>query len=174
MNHIFKSTETESTETESTEHGDFNLDFKTIPHWEDASILEKNWSGMHTKAIKSVLALIVEEPSTGYIPYINAEIKPENQSEAVIEFVDFWRDSHGVAPKMLIFDYKFTTYEKLNILNKSSEPIKFLTLRRRGKNLVERVEKIPESLCSRIKFFSKKLYPRSLLKLREKIANIEL
>ena len=42
-----------------------------------------------------------------------------------------------MAPKMLIFDSKFTTCKNLNLLNHSKERIKFLTLRRRGKNLVE-------------------------------------
>lgn len=39
----------------------FNLDFKTIPHWGDESVLENNWAGSKSKAIKSVLSLIVRE-----------------------------------------------------------------------------------------------------------------
>lgn len=45
---------------------------------------------------------------------------------------------------MLIFDSRFTTYYHLNQLNKSEQRIKFLTLRRRGKNLRKEVENIPE------------------------------
>lgn len=125
------------------EAGEFNLDFKTIPHWGDESVLEKHWSGTHTRALKSVLALIVEEPATGYLSYANAEISHETQADAVIDFVDFWISTGGPTPKMLIFDSKFTTYQKLNQLNQSTPPIKFLTLRRRGKKLINYAAGLP-------------------------------
>jgi hypothetical protein len=131
-------------EPDASEAGEFNLDFKTIPHWGDDSVLEKHWSGTHTKALKSVLALIVEEPATGYLSYSNAEISHDSQQDAVIDFVDFWKTDGGIAPKMLIFDSKFTTYQNLNKLNQSKEPIKFLTLRRRGKKLVKYADDIPK------------------------------
>ena len=133
------------------EDGEFNLDFKAIPHWGDASVLEKNWSGSRNKALKSILALIVQNPSTGYISYTDAQIKHHNQSNAVLDFIDFWKQGRGIAPKMLIFDSKFTTYKNLDLLNKSKEGIKFLTLRRRGKNLLDSVVKIPEKEWQKIK-----------------------
>ncbi|NIM99353.1 MAG: hypothetical protein GTO24_15145 [candidate division Zixibacteria bacterium] len=127
------------------EKGEFNLDFKAIPHWGEASILEKNWSGTRRKAIKSLLSLIVQSPNTGYLSYTDAEIRHRNQSEAVLEFVDFWKAGRGTAPKLLIFDSKFTTYQNLSLLNSSPEKIKFLTIRRRGKALLKQVSKIPEN-----------------------------
>jgi len=133
------------------EKGEFNLDFKTIPHWGEASVLEKNWSGARSAAIKSLLSLIVQDPSTGYLSYTDAEFKHRNKNEAVLDFVDFWKQGRGTAPKMLIFDSKFTTYKNLNLLNQSKERIKFLTLRRRGKNLVEQTAKIPEDQWQKIK-----------------------
>lgn len=136
---------------EEIEDGEFNLDFKAIPHWGDASVLEKNWSGSRHKAMKSILAMIVQDPSTGYISYTDAEIKHHNQSEAVLDFVDFWKQGRGVAPKMLIFDSKFTTYKNLDLLNKSKEKIKFLTLQRRGKKLLAKASKIPEKEWQKIK-----------------------
>lgn len=125
-----------------TETGDFNLDFKAIPHWGDDSVLEKNWAGSRSKRIKSVLALIVQDPSTGLLSYTDAEIRHANQHEAIIDFVDFWTEGRGVAPKMLIFDSKLTTYKNLSRLN--HDHIHFLTLRRRGKRLLEKVHHIPE------------------------------
>ena len=126
------------------ESGDFNLDFKVMNHWGDASILENNWSGIHSKSLKSVLALIVEDPSTGYLSYTNANLRHKNQHDVVIEFVDFWKKGRGAAPKMLIFDSKLTTYENLSKLNQSPEQIKFLYRSRRGKSLIKRVEKISQ------------------------------
>ncbi len=132
------------------EEGEFNLDFKAIPHWGDSSVLEKNWSGSRNKSIKSILALIVQDPSTSNISYTDAEIKRSKQSQAVLDFVDFWKKGRGVSPKMLIFDSKFTTYKNLNLLNQSKEKIMFLTLRRRGKKLIESAKKIPDSQWQKI------------------------
>ena len=114
MSNIFKS---------ELEEGEFNLDFKAIPHWGDASILDKNWSGSRNKAIKSILALIVQDPSTGFLSYTDGTVKKQYQKDAVLDFVDFWKEGRAVSPKILIFDSKFTTYENLNRLNKSKEKI---------------------------------------------------
>jgi hypothetical protein len=135
---------------EIEEDGEFNLDFKAIPHWGDDSVLERNWSGSRSKAIKSLLALIVQQPATGQLTYTNAEIKHRDQAEAVFDFIDFWKQGRGSAPKLLIFDSKFTTYQQLNQINLSSEKIKFLTLRRRGKKQIERAEAIPDDQWQKI------------------------
>jgi hypothetical protein len=133
---------------EDKDHAEFNLDFKAIPHWGDDSVLEKNWCGTRSKAMKSLLALIVQNPETGNISYTNAEIKHSQQNEAILEFVDFWKDGHEVAPKILIFDSKFTNYKNLNKLNQDN--IKFLTLRRRGKNIIKGLEKIEPDCWQKI------------------------
>ena len=135
--------------TDNLDAGEFNLDYKTIPHWGEASVLKKNWSGTHNKAIKSILSLIVHEPSTGYLSYTDAEMN--NKNDAVLEFVDFWKEGRGVAPKILIFDSKFTSYKNLDTLNKSKEKIKYLTLRRRGKSIIKSAEEKPEDEWQRVR-----------------------
>jgi len=135
---------------EELENGEFNLDFKAIPHWGDASVLERNWAGARSKAMKSILSLVVQDPSTGNLSYTNAEIKHRDQNNAVFDFVDFWKKGRGTAPKMLIFDSKFTTYKNLNKLNQSEEKIKFLTIRRRSKNLIKQIEEISEEEWQKI------------------------
>ncbi len=136
---------------QEVQDGEFNLDFKAIPHWGEASVLEKNWSGARSKAIKSILSLIVQTPSTGMLSYTNSEIKHHQQPEAVFDFVDFWTRGQGVAPKLLIFDSKFTTYQNLDKLNKNKAKIKFLTLRRRGKKLLKHAENIPTTQWQKIR-----------------------
>lgn len=128
--------------------GDFNLDFTTIPHWGDESILERNWSGTRRTGLKSVLALIVQDQGRRFLKYGNAEIKHDYQSDAILEFVDFYKSGGGNI-NCLIFDSKFTTYSNLNKLNKDN--IKFLTLRRRSKKLIEEVEGIASENWQRIK-----------------------
>jgi hypothetical protein len=90
------------------------------------------------------LALIVQDPDTGQLAYTNADISSKEQSEAILEFVDFWTQGRGQAPKLLVFDSKLTTYRHLDQLNQSSPPIRFLTLRRRGKRLLEQVAALPQ------------------------------
>jgi len=57
--------------------------------------------------------------------------------------MDFYKDEkeENQNLKYLVFDSKSTTYENLNNLNKRN--IKFVTIRRRGKKLVEKINKIP-------------------------------
>jgi len=120
--------------------GDVNLDFTAIPHWGDESILEHNWSGKRRTGLKSVLALIAQDPGTGILPYSNAQVRHKTKNDEVLCFIDFWAEISKESIKCLIFDSKFTTYENLSKLN--SDGIKFITLRRRGKNLVEGINKI--------------------------------
>lgn len=152
LSRIFKDADAET--------GEFNLDFKAIPHWGDASVLEKNWCGARSKAMKSLLSMLVQDPATGYISYTDAQVRHRNQNDAVLEFVDFWKAGRGVAPKMLIFDSRFTSYSHLNRLN--GDGIKFLTLRRRGKDLVRQVAAIPDQQRRKIKVEGEKRRQRTI------------
>jgi hypothetical protein len=117
--------------------GFVNLDFTAIPHWGDASVLENHWSGKRGKALKSVLALVCQDPDSGILCYSDAEINHYRKPECVLEFVDFWK-TQGENPKCLIFDSKFTTYE--NLVKLDHDGVKFITLRQRGKNLLDQVD----------------------------------
>lgn len=127
------------------DEGEFNIDFKTIPHWGDASILEKNYVPTRKNSMKSVLSLIVQSVSQNsqpYISYTNAELKKSDQHNAILEFVDFWKEGHDTSPKMLIFDSKVTVHENLSKLNEDG--IKFITLRQRGQKMQKHAASIPE------------------------------
>jgi hypothetical protein len=128
--------------------GDFNLDFTTIPHWGDESVLEKNWSNTRHVGLKSVLALLVQEQDSKLLKYSDAEIKQANMSDAILEFIDFYKSDKGHI-NCLIFDSKFTTYSHLDRLNK--DKIKFLTLRRRSQKMVDNVECIDKDKWQRIR-----------------------
>lgn len=121
--------------------GSVNMDFTAIPHWGDASVLENNWSGKRNKALKSVLAVLSQDPDTGIFCYSDAEVRHRDQSESILQFVDFWKQG-GQSPSCLIFDSKFTTYQNLEKLDR--DHIKFITIRRRSKKLLSEYEKIPD------------------------------
>lgn len=140
MNRRFLLAMFETYQQEALFSGLVNLDFSAIPHWGDASVLENNWSGKRGKALKSVLALLCQDPDSGILCYSDAEVRSHRKAECVLEFVDFWR-SEGQKPKCLIFDSRFTTYENLRKLDRDG--VKFITLRRRGKNLLADAASLP-------------------------------
>jgi hypothetical protein len=133
MNRRFLRAMFKTLEQEGLLGGLVNLDFTAVPHWGDASVLEINWSGKRGKALKSVLALLCQDPDSGIFCYADAEVRHDSQPECVLEFVDFWKKG-GSSPKCLIFDSRFTTYE--NLVKLDRDGVKFITLRRRSKNLL--------------------------------------
>ncbi|MDA3915518.1 MAG: hypothetical protein PF690_00900, partial [Deltaproteobacteria bacterium] len=115
-----------------------NIDFTTIPYWGDDSHLENNWSGTRNKALASISAVLAQDPDSGIITYGDTNIRHEQQSDVAVEFLDFYNSNGDNDIKYLVFDSKFTTYANLAKLGKD---VKFLTIRRRGKKIVEELNK---------------------------------
>jgi hypothetical protein len=129
-----------------------NLDFTTIPYWGDDSHLENNWSGKRGKALSSMLAVLAHDPDTGLIDYGTANILQKDESAVVIEFLDFYHRNSSEKDKKLryvIFDSRFTSYENLRKLDK--DQINFITIRRRGKRMLERIGKLPKEGWEKVK-----------------------
>jgi hypothetical protein len=121
--------------------GDVNLDFTAIPHWGEESELENNWSGKRGKALKSVLALLAQDAQTGLLLYGDASVLHRDESDGVLEFVDFYRET-GAPINCLIFDSKVTTYKNLSNLN--DDGVKFITIRRHSKSINKQIASIPD------------------------------
>ena len=129
-----------------------NLDFTTIPYWGDDTHLENNWSGKRAKALSSMLAVLAQDPDTGIIDYGDANVLQKDESAVILEFLDFYRDGSTASEtdlKYIVFDNKFTTYENLNNLNQAK--IKFITIRRRGKNILDRIDNLPAEAWKKVK-----------------------
>ena len=129
-----------------------NLDFTTIPYWGDDTHLENNWSGKRGKALSSMLAVLAHDPDTGLIDYGNANILQKEESAVVIEFLDFYHS--GTTKKddklrYIVFDSKFTNYENLRKLDRAH--INFITIRRRGKRILERISELPSQGWRKVK-----------------------
>jgi len=118
-----------------------NLDFTTIPYWGDSQHLENNWSGKRGKALESILAVLAHNPDSGIIDYGDTNILHKDENAVVLEYLDFYSTNKQQDLKYLVFDSKTTNYQNLNKLNKQG--IKFITIRRRGKNMVDRLDHIP-------------------------------
>lgn len=113
--------------------------------------LENNWSGKRKTALTSILAVLSQNPDSGIIDYGDTNIKHKNEVDVVLEFLDFYGSQDISKPdlKYLVFDSKFTTYQNLGMINRKG--IKFITIRRRGKNIVEKLDKIPASAKKKIR-----------------------
>jgi hypothetical protein len=120
--------------------GTANLDFTAIPYWGDSEHLENNWSSKRGKALSSMLAVLAQDPESGIIDYANSNTLHRNESDVVLEYLDFYRSTpEGDASlKYLVFDGKFTNYQNLAILDEKQ--IKFITIRRRGGKMLEQIK----------------------------------
>lgn len=117
-----------------------NLDFHTVPHFGDESVLEKHWAGARNKILKGALTLFAQDAESKLILYTAADIHRSESDDQVFAFLSFWNEvRRGVKP-MLIFDSRFTSYPKLSELN--AQGVQFITLRRRGKQLIDQVEQL--------------------------------
>jgi hypothetical protein len=130
----------------------FDLDFHTIPfHGEDA-LVEKHYVSKRSRRQKGILAFLAQDAETRVFCYANAELRKDQQNDEILRFVEFWKTRTGRLPEELIFDSKLTTYSNLSVLNRMG--IKFITLRRRSKKLMERTARAPMSAWHRIELES--------------------
>jgi transposase len=118
-----------------------NLDFHTAPHFGEDSVLEEHWAGARNKTMKGALTLFAQDAESKLILYTDADIKRSESDDQVIEFLSFWKGMRRGVKPTLVFDSKFTSYAKLSELN-AKHDVKFITLRRRGKNLIEQIDRL--------------------------------
>lgn len=118
-----------------------NLDFHTVPHYGDESVLETHWVPTKGKRLKGALTLFAQDCDSTLFQYAQADILRSEASEQIISFVKFWKKIHGKLASTLVFDSKLTSYEHLNILNEMG--VNFITLRKRGKKLLAALDRIP-------------------------------
>jgi hypothetical protein len=112
-----------------------NLDFHTIPHYGDESVLETHWAGARGKAVKSALTLFAQDASSKLVVYADADLMRSETDDAALDFVAFYKKVRRSLPGTLVFDSRFTSYENLAELDRLQ--CRFITLRRRGAKLVQ-------------------------------------
>jgi len=139
-----------------------NLDFHTVPHFGDESVLEKHWAGARNKKMKGALTLFAQDAASKLILYTGADINRDEADDQVLNFLSFWKSiRRGIKPTF-VFDSKFTTYANLSALN--TQGIKFITLRRRGKKLIDNVNVNKLKSWKRIHItHAKRKYPNPLV-----------
>jgi transposase len=130
-------------------HGSsFDLDFHTIPfHGEDA-LVEKHYVSKRSRRQKGILAFLAQDAHTHVFCYADASLRKDQQNDAILDFVKFWKKRTGKQPEELIFDSRLTTYANLDKL--TQQGIDFITLRRRTDKLLYQIHQQPPSAWKRI------------------------
>ncbi len=146
-----------------------NLDFTTIPYWGDDKHLENNWSGKRNKALSSMLSVLAQDPDSGIIDYGHTDVMHNSEANVVLEYLDFYKENSQGNQKLnyLIFDSKFTNYENLSKLDEQNT--KFITIRRRGKNIMEQINKNNSFKTIRVETGGLK---KRTLKIRDELINL--
>ncbi len=116
----------------------FSLDFHPIPHRGEDSLLENHYIPCRGQAAPSIQTFFAQEHEKQVLCYANANLMRDEQAGEVLVFADFWKDLTGHDPEWLYFDSKLTTYAELSRLNERG--IWFVTIRRRGANLLRQLE----------------------------------
>lgn len=119
-----------------------NLDFHSIPHFGDKSEMEKVWCGARGKTLRGANTVFAQDSQSNSIIYTRADILRNEEANEVKKFVAHWKKIKGSVNETLVFDCKFTKYKILDELEKDN--IKFITLRKRHKPLIEEILNIPQ------------------------------
>ena len=120
-----------------------NLDFHSIPHYGTESQMEKVWVGAKHQVMKGANTLFAQDSQSNVILYTKADVLRADESKEIKHFIDYWKSvKEGNIQETLVFDCKLTSYEVLDDLNR--EGIKFVTLRKRSKSLLDFANKISE------------------------------
>jgi hypothetical protein len=121
----------------------FALDFHPIPYRGDDAVLENHYLPCRGLAGPSIQSFFAQEHENRVFCYANANLTRDEQAGEVLRFVDFWHGLTGRDPEWLYFDSKLTSYPELSRLNERG--ISFVTIRRRGVDLLKQLVQRPAS-----------------------------
>jgi transposase len=119
----------------------FNLDFHAIPFRGAEPDLENHWVAMRNRALPAVMAFVAQADGRRVICYATANLLRDEADAMVPRFADYWKEQTGRYPARLLFDSRATTYAGLNGLTRRE--VGFITIRRRGSGMLERVRRLP-------------------------------
>jgi len=120
----------------------------TIPFHGDDALVQKHYVSRRSRRQKGVLAFLAQDEGQRVFCFANAEIAVHQQKDEILRFVEFWKQRIGQLPQELVFDPQLTTYANINQLNQKG--IKFITLRRRSRKMLEQIHTEPLSAWRRV------------------------
>lgn len=135
-----------------------SLDFYSVPHYGEKLNLEKNWSGSKNKAIRGALSVIANQTDDKFICYAKTNIKRKEASNVIIDFVKFMEKIKKKVSEYLLFDSKFTKYEKLDYL--CSNNIKFITVKARYQKDLREIQLLNKKDWAAVKLSEKRKHKK--------------
>ena len=126
----------------------FHLDFHTIPYHGDDALVEKHFVPKRSRRQKGILAFLARDDAARLFCYANANLRKQDQHDEILRFAEEWKQRTGALPGELIFDSKLTTYAHLARLQELQ--IDFITLRRRGPQLLAAIAAAPPTDWQRL------------------------
>jgi transposase len=131
--------------------GDYiNLDFHSIPHYGEDSNMEKIWCGSRNKTMKGANTIFAQDSKANMIVYTRTDILRKEESEEIKRFIEYWKKIKSRDVKeTLVFDCRFTKYTVLNEI--ANNGVKFITLRKRSKEIIVDALNIPKEEWKRVK-----------------------
>jgi hypothetical protein len=130
----------------ATGEAGFNCDFHAIRHHGDPDLgapLEKHYVPKRSQRTRSVLTFFAQDHASSEMVYANADITKAEQPREIVAFAQYWRETTGADPGLLVFDSQLTNYTVLNELSELG--LTWLTLRKRGQSLLDTLAALPAS-----------------------------
>jgi hypothetical protein len=125
-----------------------DLDFHTVPAHSAEEPLEKHYVSSRSRREPAILVFLARDAEQRVFRYAHAGIPKADQANEILAFVAFWQRHTGQLPAELIFDSQLTTHENLAALNQQG--IRFITLRRRSRQMLAEIYGRPASAWRRI------------------------
>jgi transposase len=119
----------------------FNLDFHAVPFRGAEPDLENHWVPTRNRGLPAVMAFVAQAVGQRVICYATANILRDEADRMIPRFADYWKEQTGHYPARLLFDSRATTYPGLSQL--TQRRVGFITIRRRGLSMLERVTRLP-------------------------------
>lgn len=132
--------------------GSFDVDFHSVPANPSQEPLQKHYVSKRSRSQKAVLAFLARDAEERVLCYANAAVAKKERADEIVRFAEFYLERTGTYPRELVFDSQLTTYEKLDWLGQQG--IRFLTLRRRSRQMLARIYALPPSAWTRVQLRS--------------------
>jgi len=89
---------------ENVRLGYHNLDFHTIQHYGEQSVLEEHYAGARSKRVKGALTFIAQDCDSRCQLYVQTDIARSEADDQILRFVEYWKKIRGsfVKPWYLI------------------------------------------------------------------------
>jgi hypothetical protein len=127
----------------ATGQAGFNLDFHAIRHHGEDPVLEKHYVPRRSQRTRAVLSFFAQDHTSSEMVYANADLTKAEQAAEITAFCDYWQQTTGADPGLLVFDSQLTNYKILNQI--TCRGIPWLTLRKRGEKELARLAGLPAS-----------------------------